>query len=144
MRESTSTSSSSRVGLTIRVCHTIWRIRAVDMKHSYSTFTDVAVQGPFGSPQRRPEWTSSDLGDLVEVAEPETHDSPCRGRSVSFGRRFAGEPGVPAEREIGTPARSLLAFSIFGAKANHLEAMPDGPVLQLNIGTAVRLNVPPR
>jgi len=121
----------------------------------------------------RPEWTSSDLAGLVVPDEAGTHYSPCHMRSVSFGRRLAGEPdapadlevrlkpappaeaawielrgpgtsaarlvrgpqsqpsirpvveleGTPAEREIETLARSLLAFSIFGVKANHPEAM---------------------
>jgi hypothetical protein len=125
---------------------------------------------PFALPTPgRPEWTSSDLADLVVVDEAGTHYSPCHVRSVSFGRRFAGEPGAPADleirlepappaeatwielqgrggsparlvrgqqtqpslcpvvalegKEIETLARSLLAFSIFGVKANHPEAM---------------------
>lgn len=56
---------------------------------------------PFALPTPgRPEWTSSDLGDLVVVDEAGTHYSPCHVRSVSFGRRFAGEPGAPADLEI--------------------------------------------
>jgi len=41
MREATSTSSSSRVVLTHPVCHTIWQIRVVGRRHSYSNFDDL-------------------------------------------------------------------------------------------------------
>jgi hypothetical protein len=36
MREATSTSSSSRVVLTDPACHTVWQIRAVEVRCSYS------------------------------------------------------------------------------------------------------------
>ncbi len=149
---------------------------------------------PFALPTPgRPEWTSSDLADLVVVDEAGTHYSPCHVRSVSFGPRFAGEPGAPAdleirlepappaeatwielrgrggssarlvrgqqtqaslrpvvalegtpaEREVETLARSLLAFSIFGVKANHPEAMRQQCQRALSRATELRASPAP-
>jgi hypothetical protein len=41
MREATSTSSSSRVVLTIPLCHIVWQIQAVGRRRSYSNLLDL-------------------------------------------------------------------------------------------------------
>ena len=84
MREATSTSSSSRVVLTIPLCHIVWQIQAVGRRRSYSNLPEL---------QERIRSLFGDKG------YPEKCGNPVNAAMVCRLGRWPGSPEPAGDRQ---------------------------------------------